>query len=88
MDLLRLFFGLVYSAAVIFEEVKEGNLTKEELEELHLSIGIPHFVIEGPAIFLTMGLSAFWLWVPRLIVAILVVRLLALRHFARKTILQ
>ena len=36
MDLLRLVFGLVYSAAVIFEEVKEGTLAKEELEELHL----------------------------------------------------
>lgn len=74
MDLLRLVFGLVYSAAVIFEEVKEGNLTKEKLEELHLSIGIPHSVIEDPAIFLIM--------------AILVVRLLTLRHFARKTKLQ
>jgi hypothetical protein len=88
MDLLRLFFGLVHSAAVIFEEVKEGNLTKEELEELHLSVAIPHSVIEEPAIFLTMGLSAFWLWVPRLIMAILVVRLLSLWHLTRKNILQ
>ena len=81
-------FGLVYGAAVIFEEVKEGNLTKEELEELHLSIGIHHSVIEDPAIFMTMGLSAFWLWVPRLIVVILVVRLLSLWHLIRKTKFQ
>jgi hypothetical protein len=74
MGLLRLFLRLVYSEAVIFEEVKEGNLTKEELEELHLPIGIRHSVIEDPAIFLIM--------------AILVVRLLTLRHFARKTKLQ
>lgn len=61
MDLLRLFFGLVYSAVLTFEEVKERTLAKEELEELHLSVAIPHSVIENPAIFLTMRLSAFWL---------------------------
>ncbi len=81
-------FGLIYGAAVIFEEVKQGNLTKEELEELHLSIGIHHSVIEDPAIFMTMGMSAFWLWVPRLIVVILVVRLLSLWHLIRKTRFQ
>lgn len=71
-------FGLAYGAAVIFEEIKEGNLTREELEGLHLSIGINHSIIEDPSLFLAMGLSAFWLWVPRLIMAILVVRLVSL----------
>jgi Fe2+ transport system protein B len=69
-------FGLAYGGAVIVEEAKEGHIKKEELEKLHLSIGINHSMIEDPALFLSLGLSAFWLWVPRLILAIVAVRLL------------
>ena len=69
-------FGLAYGGAVIVEEAKEGNINKENLEKLHLSIGINHSMIEDPALFLSLGLSAFWLWVPRLILAIVAVRLL------------
>ena len=71
-------FGLIYGAAIIVEEVKEGHLRKEELEGLHLSIGINHSIVEDPALFLSLGLSPFWLWVPRLLMAMLAVRLLTL----------
>lgn len=70
-------FGLAYGAAVIVEEANEGHLGKEELEALHLSIGINHSLIEDPALFLALGLSAFWLWIPRLIAAVIAVRLFA-----------
>lgn len=71
-------FGLAYGAAVIVEEAKRGDLSEEELTELHLSIGINHSMVEDPSLFLSLGLSAFWLWVPRLITAIIAVRLLTL----------
>ena len=70
------FFGVAYGAAVIVEEAKKGHLTRDELERLHASIGINHSIVEDPALFMTMGLNAFWLWVPRLIMAILFVHLL------------
>jgi Fe2+ transport system protein B len=80
------FFGVAYGAAVIVGEAKKGYLTKEELESLHASIGINHSMIEDPALFLTMGLNPFWLWVPRLVMAILFVHLLRLcQGFARRT---
>jgi hypothetical protein len=78
-----LIFGLAYGAAVIVEEAEKGNLTREELEGLHLSIGINHAVIEDPSLFLALGLGAFWLWVPRLIAAILAVHLLRSWHALR-----
>jgi spore maturation protein SpmB len=74
-------FGLAYGAAVIVEEANEGHLGKEELEALHLSIGINHSLIEDPALFLALGLSAFWLWIPRLMTAVIVVRLFSFYHF-------
>lgn len=81
--LTAIVFGLAYGGAVIVEEAKEGYITKEELEKLHLSIGINHSMIEDPALFLSLGLSAFWLWIPRLIVAIIAVRLFDLYYKIR-----
>jgi len=77
-------FGVIYGAAIIVEEIKEGLLSKEELERLHLSIGIQHSIIEDPILFMALGLNAFWLWIPRLLVAIFVVRLYGLWQFFRK----
>ncbi len=71
-------FGLAYSAALIVEEAKSGQISPSELEKLHLSIGINHSMVEDPTLFLAMGLGAFWLWIPRLITAIIAVRLLTL----------
>jgi spore maturation protein SpmB len=73
-------FGLAYGAAVIVEEANEGHLGKEELEALHLSIGINHSLIEDPTLFLALGLSAFWLWIPRLMTAVVAVRLFSFYH--------
>ncbi len=71
-------FGLAYGGAVIVEEAGRGDLTGEELESLHLSIGVNHAVIEDPALFLPFGIGLFWLWIPRLVLAMVAVRLLAL----------
>lgn len=68
-------FGLTYGGAVIVEETRENRLSQEELLRLHLSIGINHSVIEDPAVFLSLGLSPFWLWVPRIAASILMVHL-------------
>lgn len=73
-------FGVAYGGAVIVEEAKEGYFNQKELESLHLSIGINHSMIEDPALFLSLGLSAFWLWIPRLIAAIIAVHLFYLYY--------
>ena len=74
MWVAAIIFGLFYGGAVIVEEAKKGVLTKEELERLHISIGINHSMVEDPALFTVLGLNAFWMWVPRFIMAIIVVQ--------------
>ena len=71
--LTAVIFGLLYGAAVIVEEAKKGNFTREELQRLQVSIGINHSMLEDPALFLSLGLSPFWLWVPRIVAAIVAV---------------
>jgi len=68
-------FGLMYGGAVIREEAEQGDLTKRDLEHLHLSIGINHSMIEDPALFMALGLNGFWLWIPKLVMAIITVHI-------------
>lgn len=63
-------FGLMYGSAVILEKSKEGGLTRSELERLHISIGINHSMVEDPALYMALGINAFWLLVPKLVMAI------------------
>lgn len=67
-------FGLMYGGAVIVEEARREGLTKEELERLHISVGINHSMVEDPSLFLVLGLNGFWLWIPKLIMAIIIVQ--------------
>ncbi len=66
-------FGLMYGGAVIQDRVKQGDLTSTELRHLHISIGINHSMLEDPALFMALGLNGFWLWVPKLVMAAIVV---------------
>ena len=81
-------FGLAYGGAVIVEEARQGHISKEELEELQLSVGINHSMVEDPFLFMTFGISAFWLWVPRLITAMAATRMLTLWVSFRRKIRQ
>ncbi|MBN1856342.1 MAG: nucleoside recognition domain-containing protein [Dehalococcoidia bacterium] len=69
------FFGLIYGSAVIMEEAASGKYSKDELERLHISLGIQHSVVEDPALFLALGISLFWTIVPRFFAAALAVNL-------------
>jgi len=66
-------FGLFYGGAVITEEAGKGTLTREELDCLHISIGINHSMLEDPSLFAVLGLHPFWLWIPRLVMAFIAV---------------
>lgn len=81
--LTAVMFGISYGAAVIVEEVRGGTLSKDELERLHLSIGINHAMIEDPALFLPLGVSPLWLWLPRIAAAFAAVHLLGAYHAVR-----
>ncbi len=70
-------FGISYGGAVIVEEARAGDIPKGDLDRLHVSIGINHAMVEDPALFLSLGLPAFWLWVPRLVAAVVAVQLFA-----------
>jgi len=79
-------FGLSYGGTIIQEEAKSGRLSRDELELLHLSIGMNHSMVDDPPLFLPMGIHPFWIYVPRLVMAIFIVRLVSLwQRYARRS---
>jgi hypothetical protein len=74
--LVGVLFGVAFGGAIIKEEFEGGYLTSEDLERLHISIGINHSVIEDPIIFMLLGLHLFWLVVPRLVASVVAVYVL------------
>lgn len=70
------FFRLFMSVVVTFVCAKIMHTTAETggvaAQEALFSIGVNHSMIEDPALFLPLGLPMFWLWIPRLVAAILI----------------
>jgi hypothetical protein len=81
-------FGLLYGSAVIMEEAKKGDLTKEELEHLQISIGINHSVVEETTLFLVLGANPLWLFIPRFVAAIIAVHALHSIQYLRGKLLH
>ena len=78
-------FGLSYGGTIILEEAKSGHLSRDDLELLHLSIGMNHSMVDDPPLFLPMGIHPFWIYIPRLVMAIIIVRLVRLwQRYARR----
>ena len=76
MFVAGILFGLLYGGAIIVEEARNGHVSRDDAEYLHISLGINHGVIEDPALFAALGLNPLWLLIPRFITAILAIQLL------------
>ncbi len=81
-------FGLMYGGAVVIQESKKEALTNEELERLHISIGINHSMVEDPALFLAFGLNGFWLWIPKFVMAIIAVQVYRAAQYLKGKLVQ
>jgi len=86
--LTAIIFGLLYGGAVIIEEAKRGTLGKDELEYLHISIGVNHSIVEDPLLFAILGLNLLWLWIPRFIIAVIAVQSLRSMRLLKNRLLH
>lgn len=77
-------FGLTYGGAVIVAETRERQFSPDQLKTLHVSIGINHAMVEDPSLFLPLGIHPFWLWIPRLVAAVVFTQSYRLWSWAKK----
>jgi len=65
--------GLTYGAGVLKREVEEGEIPREHGDLLNHHIAISHSLLEDTLLFVALGVPAFWITVPRILLAIAVV---------------
>lgn len=78
MWMTGIFFGLAYGAGVLIAEARAGHVDKDSMVRLNLSLGISHSLIEDTALFVAIGASLFWVLVPRMVAAAVMVWVYAL----------
>ncbi|PKL26099.1 MAG: transporter [Spirochaetae bacterium HGW-Spirochaetae-3] len=65
--------GYAYGAAIIMERVKDGKMKPQEADLFNHHACLCHSLLEDTSLFLAIGVPLFWISVPRLGLAFLVV---------------
>lgn len=65
--------GLAYGAAIMIDEVESGRITKQDADLLNYHIAISHSNLEDLLLYAAIGISAWWLLLPRIILAMIAV---------------
>jgi spore maturation protein SpmB len=76
--------GLTYGSAVMFEEVGSGRLPREDADYLNQHLAVSHSQIEDTLLFLSIGVGAVWITLPRLALAVAVVWLYHLEIYLKR----
>lgn len=65
--------GLTYGSAVLIEQVQDGKISAKDASMLNNHLAISHSLLEDTSLFVVVGVPVFWLTVPRVLLAIVVV---------------
>jgi len=65
--------GLTYGSAIIIEQVQEGKISTKDVRQLNNHLAISHSLLEDTSLWVVVGVPLFWVTVPRIALAIIVV---------------
>jgi len=65
--------GLAYGAGIILKETREGKIGDDDIKTLNLSMAVCHSIIEDTLLFYAIGALLFWIVIPRIVLAALLV---------------
>lgn len=65
--------GLAYGGMAIADELERGGTKPEDVRLMNTSIAISHSLLEDSIIFLSVGVAGFWIFVPRILWAMIAV---------------
>jgi Nucleoside recognition. len=71
--------GLAYGSAIAVDYLKNNKITRADNDLLNHHTAVSHSLLEDTLLFVTIGVSAWWIMFPRLAIAILIVWFYRLR---------
>jgi spore maturation protein SpmB len=72
--------GLAYGSAIMIERSDSGKISLSDADLFNHHAGISHSLLEDTVLYLSLGVPLFWLIVPRIVLAIVVVWVERLRR--------
>ena len=61
--------GMAYGAAIMIDEVEQGRLTRYEANLVNHHLGVSHSLLEDTMLFVAMGISFWWIFLTRIVLA-------------------
>ena len=80
--------GMAYGAAIMIDEVEQGRLTRYEANLVNHHLGVSHSLLEDTMLFVAMGISFGWIFVTRLVLAIIAVWTMRALKKTRRVVLK
>lgn len=65
--------GLAYGGALMVSEIEKGKIEAEDAKLLNAHIAVSHSLLEDTLLFVAIGIGAFWLLIPRILLATIIV---------------
>jgi len=65
--------GLAYGSAIMIEEFNKGKITNKEADTLNHHVAVSHSMLEDTLLFAAIGVPVFFITIPRIFIAMLVV---------------
>ena len=65
--------GLAYGGGILIKQKEQGSISRRHLTELNASMAICHSLLEDSLLFVAVGATLFWIVLPRMIFAALIV---------------
>lgn len=76
--------GMAYGAAIMIDEVEQGRLSRYEANLVNHHLGVSHSLLEDTMLFVAMGISFWWIFLTRLVLAIVSVWAMRTWGFIRR----
>jgi len=73
--------GITYGGAILVDQVHEGKLAINDVRMLNIHLAISHSLLEDTSVFVVIGVPVFWVTVPRILLAVLVVWIIRITLF-------
>jgi hypothetical protein len=82
--MVGVFVGITYGAALFYQFNEKQRLTHKDACLVTVFVCLAHAMIEDTLLFVVVGGDAAWIFIPRMIIAALAVRLLATRNIYKR----
>ena len=79
-----IYFGIVYGAGILFQFAEKNTLSHKDASLVTVFMVLAHAIVEDSFIFMVVGANFWWIFLTRIILAFVVMKLLSIKKHLSK----